>query len=187
MTLKVDEPGLLALPRRAGYRSLPSRPSNWLSSRGIETPSERVRSKIGIPAVAEPSALRASGASRLLVTKQKGPGVTVRSPASPRGRKFRPRERHPSIRPGQLTGPWTRPDLSPNLYGSRFRRVGLVPYQTTGPVEPKAGAYTPIEGNGAETPVTLGTAHVSIVRAHVDIARGDHAGPPESHAVTARQ
>jgi len=44
---------------------------------GIETPSERVRSKIGIPAVAEPAALRAAGASRLLVTKQKGPGLTL--------------------------------------------------------------------------------------------------------------
>jgi cobalt-precorrin 5A hydrolase len=36
-----------------------------------------VRSKIGIPAVAEPAALRAAGASRLLVTKQKGPGLTL--------------------------------------------------------------------------------------------------------------
>ncbi|SIO45812.1 cobalt-precorrin 5A acetaldehyde-lyase [Singulisphaera sp. GP187] len=77
VTLKVDEPGLLAF---AAVRQLPLvafPPAQLADQPGIETPSERVRSKIGIPAVAEPSALRASGASRLLVTKQKGPGVTV--------------------------------------------------------------------------------------------------------------
>jgi cobalt-precorrin 5A hydrolase len=36
-----------------------------------------VRSKIGIAAVAEPAALRAAGADRLLVKKQVGPGITV--------------------------------------------------------------------------------------------------------------
>ena len=44
---------------------------------GVETPSERVSSKIGIAAVAEPAALREAGAETLTVTKQKGPGVTV--------------------------------------------------------------------------------------------------------------
>ncbi|AGA25226.1 cobalt-precorrin 5A hydrolase [Singulisphaera acidiphila] len=86
VTLKVDEPGLLAF---AAARQLPLvafPPDQLAHQAGIETPSERVRSKIGIPAVAEPSALRASGASRLLVTKQKGPGVTVALARKPAGR-----------------------------------------------------------------------------------------------------
>jgi cobalt-precorrin 5A hydrolase len=77
VTLKVDEPGLLAF---AAARKLPLvafPPALLADQPGIETPSERVRSKIGIPAVAEPAALRAAGASRLLVTKQKGPGLTL--------------------------------------------------------------------------------------------------------------
>jgi cobalt-precorrin 5A hydrolase len=75
--LKLDEPGLLDFARS---RALPlvAFPSEQISDHpGIETPSEQVRSKVGLAAVAEPSALRASGATRLLVPKQKGPGVTL--------------------------------------------------------------------------------------------------------------
>jgi cobalt-precorrin 5A hydrolase len=77
VTLKLDEPGLLEFARS---RDLPlvAFPSEQLADHpGIEMPSERVRSKIGLAAVAEPSALRAAGATRLLVPKQKGPGVTL--------------------------------------------------------------------------------------------------------------
>ncbi|WP_406697546.1 cobalamin biosynthesis protein [Singulisphaera sp. Ch08] len=90
VTLKVDEPGLLAFATARQLPLVAFPPDHLANHPGIETPSERVRSKIGIPAVAEPSALRASGASRLLVTKQKGPGVTValaRKPA-PANRAF---------------------------------------------------------------------------------------------------
>jgi len=77
VSLKLDEPGLIAF---AGGRGVPlvAFPACQLAGQpGVETPSERVRSKVGIAAVAEPAALRAAGASRLLVTKQKGPGVTL--------------------------------------------------------------------------------------------------------------
>jgi cobalt-precorrin 5A hydrolase len=75
--LKLDEPGLLKF---AAARGLPlvALPDAYLAGHpGIETPSERVRSKIGLAAVAEPAALRAAGAARLLVPKQTGPGVTL--------------------------------------------------------------------------------------------------------------
>ncbi len=75
--LKVDEPGLIAFARSRGL-PLVAFPAGQIADHpGIETPSERVRSKVGLAAVAEPSALRAAGASRLLVTKQKGPGITL--------------------------------------------------------------------------------------------------------------
>lgn len=76
-TLKADEPGLIAFAETRGVPLIAFPPEALADCPGIETPSERVRSKIGIPAVSEPAALRASGASRLLVAKQKGPGVTV--------------------------------------------------------------------------------------------------------------
>ncbi|MDB5353030.1 MAG: cobalamin biosynthesis protein CbiG [Planctomycetota bacterium] len=77
VTLKADEPGLIAFARSRGVPFLAYPPEELVDVPGIETPSERVRSKIGIPAVSEPAALRASGATVLLVTKTKGPGVTV--------------------------------------------------------------------------------------------------------------
>lgn len=77
VTLKVDEPGLLAFAAGRGVPLVAFPPEQLDAQPGIERPSERVRSKIGIAAVAEPAALRAAGAGRLLVPKQKGPGVTV--------------------------------------------------------------------------------------------------------------
>ena len=83
--LKVDEPGLIAFARS---RRLPlvAFPAEQIADHpGIETPSERVRSKVGLVAVAEPAALRAAGASKLLVTKQKGPGITLALARRPPG------------------------------------------------------------------------------------------------------
>ena len=77
VTFKVDEPGLLAFASERGVPLVAFPPEQLADQAGIETPSERVRSKIGIAAVAEPAALRAAGAARLLVPKQKGPGVTL--------------------------------------------------------------------------------------------------------------
>jgi cobalt-precorrin 5A hydrolase len=75
--LKLDEPGLVAFAAGRGVPLVAFPPEHLVDHPGIETPSERVRSKIGIAAVAEPAALRAAGASRLLVAKQIGPGVTL--------------------------------------------------------------------------------------------------------------
>ena len=75
--LKMDEPGLVALAKAACLPLVAFPPEQLAAQPGIETPSARVKAKIGIAAVAEPAALRASGAARLLVAKQIGPGVTV--------------------------------------------------------------------------------------------------------------
>ena len=77
VTLKADEPGLIAFAASRGVPLVAFPPECLETQAGVETPSERVRSKIGIAAVSEPAALRAAGASKLLVTKQIGPGVTV--------------------------------------------------------------------------------------------------------------
>jgi cobalt-precorrin 5A hydrolase len=76
-TLKADEPGLIALAAWRGVPLLAFTPDELTAQEGVETPSERVRSKIGIAAVAEPAALRAAGAARLLVKKQVGQGITL--------------------------------------------------------------------------------------------------------------
>lgn len=77
VTFKMDEPGLLAFAAKRGVPLVAFPPEHLDRCPGIETPSARVKAKIGIAAVAEPAALRASGATRLLVAKQKGPGVTM--------------------------------------------------------------------------------------------------------------
>jgi cobalt-precorrin 5A hydrolase len=77
VTLKMDEPGLLAFAAESGLPLVAFPPAQLDAQPGIATPSERVRAKIGIAAVAEPAALRASGAGQLLVNKQVGPGVTL--------------------------------------------------------------------------------------------------------------
>lgn len=77
VTLKAREPGLLAF---AGKRRVPLvafPPADLARHPGIERPSARVRSLIGIASVAEPAAMRAAGADRLLIAKEVGPGVTV--------------------------------------------------------------------------------------------------------------
>lgn len=77
VSLKADEPGLIAAAKSFKIPLIAYPPQNLDGVPGIETPSARVREKIGIAAVAEPAALRASGAGRLLVAKQIGPGVTL--------------------------------------------------------------------------------------------------------------
>jgi cobalt-precorrin 5A hydrolase len=77
VTLKADEPGLLAFAASRGVPLVAFPPGQLADQPGIETPSERVRARVGIAAVAEPAALRAAGAERLTVTKQVGPGVTL--------------------------------------------------------------------------------------------------------------
>jgi cobalt-precorrin 5A hydrolase len=77
VSLKIDEPGLLAFAASRGVPLVAFPPAQLAGQAGVETPSEQVRAKIGIAAVAEPAALRASGAARLLVAKQKGPGLTL--------------------------------------------------------------------------------------------------------------
>ena len=58
--------------------SLVSYPPEELARVGpLPTPSAKVRAKIGIDGVAEPAAMRAAGTDRLLVTKVRGPRVTV--------------------------------------------------------------------------------------------------------------
>ncbi|MDR3635707.1 MAG: cobalamin biosynthesis protein [Isosphaeraceae bacterium] len=75
--LKLDEPGLLAFARGRGLPLVSFPAESLAETPGIERPSERVRAKVGIAAVAEPAALRGAGATRLLVPKQIGPGVTL--------------------------------------------------------------------------------------------------------------
>lgn len=87
VTLKADEQGLIAFAEARGVPLVAFPPGELADQPGVESPSERVRSKIGIAAVAEPAALREAGAVTLLVTKQKGPGVTVA--VARRGKKIK--------------------------------------------------------------------------------------------------
>jgi cobalt-precorrin 5A hydrolase len=75
--LKADEPGLLEFA--AGHQvPLVTFSLEALGRvRGLPTPSAVVRRKIGIDGVAEPAALLAAGADRLLVPKQRGRRVTL--------------------------------------------------------------------------------------------------------------
>jgi cobalt-precorrin 5A hydrolase len=75
--LKLDEPGLIAFAATHKLPLLGFTRDELARQAGIERPSEQVRSRIGIAAVAEPAALRAAGATRLAVPKQVGPGVTA--------------------------------------------------------------------------------------------------------------
>jgi cobalt-precorrin 5A hydrolase len=77
VTLKSDEPGLIEFARARALPLIAFSPEELDGQPGIVTPSERVRNKIGIAAVAEPAALRAAGAPTLLVPKQVGPGMTL--------------------------------------------------------------------------------------------------------------
>jgi cobalt-precorrin 5A hydrolase len=75
--LKADEQGLRDF---ATLHSVPLRAfrRDELAAVGpLPTPSERVRTKIGIAGVAEPAALLAAATEQLLVPKQRGPRVTL--------------------------------------------------------------------------------------------------------------
>jgi cobalt-precorrin 5A hydrolase len=90
VTLKMDEPGLLDFAAASGLPMVAFPPAHLAEQPGIATPSERVRAKIGIAAVAEPAALRAAGASRLLIAKQIGPGVTTAVARKPQPSAYHP-------------------------------------------------------------------------------------------------
>ncbi len=74
---KAAEPGLVAFARARGLE-LQTFPAAVLDATpGVERPSEVVKAAVGTRGVCEPAALRAAGAARLLVPKQKGRAVTV--------------------------------------------------------------------------------------------------------------
>jgi cobalamin biosynthesis protein CbiG len=77
VTIKADEPGLIRVAKSRGIPLRVFSAEELRDQAGIERPSARVQAEIGIPSVAEAAALRASGSIHLLVSKQKGPGVTV--------------------------------------------------------------------------------------------------------------
>jgi cobalt-precorrin 5A hydrolase len=68
--LKGDEPGLQELARRLGRPLRTFAAGELDATPGIERPSDRVSRLVGTRGVAEPAALRAAGAARLLVAKQ---------------------------------------------------------------------------------------------------------------------
>jgi cobalt-precorrin 5A hydrolase len=68
--LKGDEAGILALAGRLGCPVRTFTAAELDATPGIENPSERVSRLVGTRGVAEPAALRAAGASRLLLAKQ---------------------------------------------------------------------------------------------------------------------
>lgn len=68
--LKADEPALLVLAERLGCPLRTFDAAELDATPGIANPSERVARLVGTRGVAEPAALRASGATRLLVEKQ---------------------------------------------------------------------------------------------------------------------
>lgn len=68
--LKADEPALRSLSERLGCPLRTFSAAELDATPGIENPSERVARLVGTRGVSEPAALRAAGATRLLVPKQ---------------------------------------------------------------------------------------------------------------------
>jgi cobalt-precorrin 5A hydrolase len=67
---KADEEALLALSARRGWPLVTFTAEELDRTEGIENPSETVKKHVGARGVAEPAALRAAGAARLLVPKR---------------------------------------------------------------------------------------------------------------------
>jgi len=67
---KADEPAMLALAERRGWPLRTFTAEDLDRTPGIENPSETVKRFVGTRGVAEPAALRAAGAEKLLVAKQ---------------------------------------------------------------------------------------------------------------------
>jgi cobalt-precorrin 5A hydrolase len=67
---KADEPALLALSEARRWPLVTFTAEELDAQPGIENPSETVKRHVGTRGVAEPAALRAAGAERLLVAKQ---------------------------------------------------------------------------------------------------------------------
>ncbi|HTU91652.1 MAG TPA: precorrin-4 C(11)-methyltransferase [Gemmataceae bacterium] len=81
--LKADETALLELAKRHGWQTAFYPAEELAQVSGIRNPSPMVEQCVGTPGVAEPAALLAAGADRLLVEKQ-----IVASPLSPRRMTF---------------------------------------------------------------------------------------------------
>jgi cobalamin biosynthesis protein CbiG len=77
VSLKADEPGLVEFAARNGVPLHVFAVQELAAVTPLPTPSETVRAKIGIAGVAEPAALLAAGADKLLVTKRRGRRVTM--------------------------------------------------------------------------------------------------------------
>jgi cobalamin biosynthesis protein CbiG len=75
--LKADEPGLVEFARRHAVPLRTFSRDELAAAGPVPTPSATVREKIGVAGVAEPAALLAAGADRLLVPKQAGKRVTL--------------------------------------------------------------------------------------------------------------
>ncbi|MGK3967356.1 cobalt-precorrin 5A hydrolase [Sorangium sp. So ce118] len=67
---KADEEALLALSARRGWPFVTFTAEELDATEGIENPSETVKKHVGARGVAEPAALRAAGAAKLLVPKR---------------------------------------------------------------------------------------------------------------------
>jgi cobalamin biosynthesis protein CbiG len=77
ISLKANEPGLQAFAARHGVRLRCFSPNELAQVRGIPTPSEKVRSKIGVAGVAEPAAMLAASRASLIVPKSRSERVTM--------------------------------------------------------------------------------------------------------------
>lgn len=77
ITEKGDEPGLIGLCRAMGWKLEVFSHAQIRQVENIPNPSKTVYDVLEVPGVAEPAALLAGGASRLLVEKQKFDNVTV--------------------------------------------------------------------------------------------------------------
>ena len=81
--LKADEQGILELAQRHGWQTVFYSAEELAVVLGMPNPSETVARCVGTPGVAEPAALLASGAERLLVEKQ-----VLSSPLAPQRMTF---------------------------------------------------------------------------------------------------
>jgi cobalt-precorrin 5A hydrolase len=77
ISLKADEPGLQEFAARHGVALRCFLPDELARVPGIPTPSERVRSKIGVAGVAEPAAMLAANTSFLILPKLRSQNVTM--------------------------------------------------------------------------------------------------------------
>jgi cobalt-precorrin 5A hydrolase len=76
-SLKAHEPGLQEFARRHGVSLQSFSLAELARVSPLPTPSERVRSKIGIAGVAEPAAMLAADTRSLILPKHRGPRVTM--------------------------------------------------------------------------------------------------------------
>jgi precorrin-4 C11-methyltransferase len=83
VALKADESGLVELAHRHGWRAVFYPAEELAAVPGVPNPSEVVARCVGTPGVAEPAALLASGAGRLLVDKR-----VMSSPLAPQRMTF---------------------------------------------------------------------------------------------------